>query len=112
METKFTNEEIWKSYSSAIIHYMIEHFNVSREESLKRIDEKGLKDDFLNNMDNYEFIEPYRLARDLSAVKIKEFYSYGNMIDYLKGKRNIKEASFSYDEKNDIYVLTVTELIK
>lgn len=42
----------------------------------------------------------------------KEFYNYSNMIEYLEQMKNIKEATFRYDEKNDIYVLTVIEWIK
>lgn len=65
MKTNFTKEEIYEAYSHEIIDCLVFHFKVVQSIAEETLVKSGFKKEFLNHMEDYEFCEPFSIAKDL-----------------------------------------------
>lgn len=65
MRTRFTKEEMYEVYSTEVVNILIEDFQMSLTVARKHLERIGLKDDFINHMEDYQFVEPYKIVREI-----------------------------------------------
>lgn len=65
MKTKFSKEEMYEAYESEVIDCLVSKFNVDSQLVHEIIKKDNLKNDFINNISDYEFTEPSKVAREI-----------------------------------------------
>lgn len=72
MKTKFTREEIYQAYIEEVIEALVYHHKMETKEANDLIAKAEIRKCFFKRPQDYDFIEPERLANTIYKVHINE----------------------------------------